>query len=141
MDSDLFLQQLRDLRLEDGRAYIQAHAAELEDHAAFGNLLAILFGVADAERTRHILRYLRQVGADEPFPVKAIYPPIFPGDKEWRDYYRSRNLNLPHHYHNGGIWPFIGGFYVATLVHTGFYPMAQYLIALCCGQRGPAGGE
>src|SRR2546429_7597065 len=40
MDSDLFLQQLRDLRLENGRAYIQAHAAELEDHAAFGNLLA-----------------------------------------------------------------------------------------------------
>src|SRR6266571_8203458 len=40
MDSDLFLQQLRDLSLEDGRAYIQAHAAELEDHATFGNLLA-----------------------------------------------------------------------------------------------------
>src|SRR5205807_8094408 len=40
MDNDLFLQQLHDLSLEDGRAYIQAHAAELEDHAAFGNLLA-----------------------------------------------------------------------------------------------------
>jgi glycogen debranching enzyme len=84
-----------------------------------GNLLAILLGVADAGRTDQILRYLRQVGADRPFPVKAIYPPIFPGDKEWRDYYRSRNLNLPHHYHNGGTWPFIGGFYVATLVCCG----------------------
>src|SRR2546421_11674042 len=40
MDSDLFLQQLRDLSLEEGRACIQAHAAELEDHATFGNLLA-----------------------------------------------------------------------------------------------------
>jgi len=40
MDSDLFLQQLRDLSVEDGRAYIQTHAAELEDHATFGNLLA-----------------------------------------------------------------------------------------------------
>src|SRR2546423_2558642 len=40
MDSDLFLQQLHGLSLEDGRAYIKAHAAELEDHAAFGNLLA-----------------------------------------------------------------------------------------------------
>jgi glycogen debranching enzyme len=28
-------------------------------------------------------------------------------------------LNVPHHYHNGGIWPFIGGFYVAALVHAG----------------------
>ncbi|GAC1319267.1 MAG: hypothetical protein NVSMB2_14470 [Chloroflexota bacterium] len=84
-----------------------------------GNVLAILFGVADAERTDSILRYLRQVGGDRPFPVKAIHPPIYPGDKDWREYYRSRNLNLPNQYHNGGIWPFIGGFYVATLVHTG----------------------
>ena len=28
-------------------------------------------------------------------------------------------LNTPHHYHNGGIWPFIGGFYVTALVHDG----------------------
>ena len=40
MDSDLFLQQLRDLSLEDGRAYIQSHAADLEEHGTFGNLLA-----------------------------------------------------------------------------------------------------
>src|SRR5713226_4786604 len=39
MDNKLFLQQLRDLSLEEGRAYIQAHASELEDHAAFGELL------------------------------------------------------------------------------------------------------
>lgn len=84
-----------------------------------GNLLAILSGLADEGRTREILRYIRQVGADQPFPAKAIHPPIFPGDKDWREYYRSRNLNLPHQYHNGGVWPFIGGFYVAALVHTG----------------------
>lgn len=40
MDDTLFLQQLRDLSLEDGQAFIQAHAAELEDHAVFGELLA-----------------------------------------------------------------------------------------------------
>jgi CHAT domain-containing protein len=40
MDNNLFLQQLRDLSLEEGRAYIQAHASELEDHAAFGEVLA-----------------------------------------------------------------------------------------------------
>ncbi len=39
MDNKLFLQQLRDLSLEEGRAYIQAHASELEDYAAFGELL------------------------------------------------------------------------------------------------------
>ena len=40
MDNNLFLEQLRELSLEDGKAYIREHAAEIEDHAAFGNLLA-----------------------------------------------------------------------------------------------------
>lgn len=39
MDSDLFLQQLRDLPLEGGRAYIREHIAELSDHKAIAKLL------------------------------------------------------------------------------------------------------
>ncbi len=85
----------------------------------FGNTLAVLLGVADEVRTRSILRYVEAAGANHPYPLKAFYPPIYPGDRDWRDYYRSRNLNLPHQYHNGGIWPFLGGFYVAALVKAG----------------------
>jgi glycogen debranching enzyme len=51
--------------------------------------------------------------------VLALYPSIQPGEKDWREYYRVRNLNHPDHYHNGGAWPFIGGIYVAALVHAG----------------------
>src|SRR5947209_20214845 len=40
MDNNLFLEQLRELSLEEGKAYIREHAAEIEDHGAFGNLLA-----------------------------------------------------------------------------------------------------
>src|SRR5581483_4054243 len=40
MEPDLFLQHLRDLPLEEGRAYIQEHIAELSDHKATGELLA-----------------------------------------------------------------------------------------------------
>jgi CHAT domain-containing protein len=40
MDNDLFLQHLRELSLEDGKAYIQGHVEELADHAAGGELLA-----------------------------------------------------------------------------------------------------
>ena len=63
-----------------------------------------------------------------PQPSKAIYPPIYPGNSEWREYYRSRNLNLPHQYHNGGIWPFIGGFHVAALVKVGWRQEAHNLL-------------
>ncbi|MFL5701515.1 MAG: CHAT domain-containing protein [Ktedonobacteraceae bacterium] len=40
MDNDQFLQQLRELNLDEGRAFIHAHASELADPAAFGVLLA-----------------------------------------------------------------------------------------------------
>jgi glycogen debranching enzyme len=84
-----------------------------------GNLLAILFGVADQQKADKILDYIHSCGLNQPFPVRALYPPIQPGEKDWREYYRVRNLNQPNHYHNGGAWPFIGGVYVAALVQAG----------------------
>ena len=85
----------------------------------FGNLLAVLFGVANPAQEQRILDYLHQVGIAEPYPVRVLHPVIHPGNKDWREYYRNNNLNLPDQYHNGGIWPFVGGFYVAVLVKAG----------------------
>ena len=73
-----------------------------------------------------ILDYIEGTGLNEPYPVRALYPPINPGEKDWQDYYRVRNLNQPNHYHNGGAWPFIGGFYVAALVKAGRLDQAAY---------------
>ena len=97
---------------------------------SLGNLLTILTGLADGHRTEHILRYMHQVGMAEPYPTKAIHPPIYPNQSDWRDYYRSRNLNMPHQYHNGGIWPMIGGFHVAALVRHRWYDEAERLLVL-----------
>jgi hypothetical protein len=95
---------------------------------SLGNCLAILTGVADGHHTEHILRYMYQVGMAEPYPTKAIHPPIYPGESDWREYYRSRNLNVPHQYHNGGIWPMIGGFHIAALVRHGWQYEAERLL-------------
>lgn len=84
-----------------------------------GNSLAIIAGVADADRRDRILTYFDEVGVAEPYPAKAIHPPIEPGHKDWRDYYRNGYRSLPDQYHNGGVWPFIGGFLVAALVEAG----------------------
>jgi glycogen debranching enzyme len=103
---------------------------------SLGNLLAILTGVADWHRAEHILRYMYQVGMAEPYPTRAIHPPIYPGESNWREYYRSRNLNLPHQYHNGGIWPMIGGAHVAALVRHRWPNEAQrLLVALAKANR------
>ncbi len=81
-----------------------------------GNLFSIVYGIADKKKANKILDYIEECGINKPFPVQATYPPIQPGDKDWRDYFRVRNLNLPHQYHNGGAWPFIGGIYVMALI-------------------------
>ena len=91
-----------------------------------GNLLSILFGVADEAQAAKILDYIHGCGLNEPFPVRALYPVIREGDRDWREYYRVRNLNQPHHYHNGGAWPFIGGIYVAALVRAGRIDQAEH---------------
>ena len=109
---------------------------------SLGNVLAIITGVADRHRSTHILRYMRQVGMADPYPTKAIYPPIYPGERDWRAYYRSRNLNLPHQYHNGGIWPMIGGFHVAALVRQEWVSEAERLLtALAEANRQGLNGE
>jgi glycogen debranching enzyme len=83
---------------------------------SFGNLLAILAGVADRQQTGIILDFMSRSSVDA-WPVRSLTPAVRPGDPDWRDYYNT--LNVPHHYHNGGVWPFLGGFYVAALVKAG----------------------
>ncbi len=92
---------------------------------SFGNMLAILSGIADECRRERIVAYMQQVHISNPYPTKAIYPAIRPGDPMWREYYRSRNLNMPDQYHNGGIWPMLGGFEIAMLVHCGKQKLAE----------------
>jgi GH15 family glucan-1,4-alpha-glucosidase len=81
-----------------------------------GNLLAILTGVADARQSGQILDLIARHSLDR-WPVRSLTPLVQSGDPDWREYYGD--LNTPNHYHNGGVWPFIGGFYVAALVHAG----------------------
>ena len=83
---------------------------------SLGNLLAILADVAGMERAARLLQFIERAEMHR-WPLASLYPAIQPGDPDWRDYYGM--LNGPHQYHNGGIWPFIGGFYVAALVKAG----------------------
>jgi glycogen debranching enzyme len=89
-----------------------------------GNCLAILLGVASPRQAARILDYLNGAGLNNPFPARSLDHPIQRGESDWRDYLLLRDLNKPHHYHNGGIWPFIGGFYVAALVAAGRHDQA-----------------
>lgn len=89
-----------------------------------GNIQAFLGNVLDIDRARTAFRFMWGVGVNEPFPVANLYPTVQAGDPDWRAYYTVNLLNLPGHYHNGGIWPFIGGMWVRFIHRLGLRDVA-----------------
>jgi len=101
-----------------------------------GNSLAILSGIASEERAEKIIEWVEKQcsGMRDREELTGDLPPNFfpfiqPEDEDWRDRYQY--FNLPGDYHNGGIWPFVIGFYIAALVAAKKYILAEEkLIAL-----------
>ncbi len=89
------------------------------------NILAGLFNVISLEKARTAFSFMWGVGVNEPAPVNNLYPPITAGDPGWKQYYTVNLLNLPHHYHNGGVWPFIGGYWIQFINGLGMRDLAQ----------------
>jgi sucrose-6F-phosphate phosphohydrolase len=90
----------------------------------YGNVLASLMHVLDIDRARTAFRFMWGVGVNHPWPVANLYPVVQAGDPDWRSYYTVNLLNLPNHYHNGGVWPFIGGMWVRFIHRLGFHEVA-----------------
>jgi len=90
-----------------------------------GNVSAFLFNVLDVDKAKTAFRFMSAVGVNHPFPVKNLYPPVGAGDPDWKSYYIVNLLNLPMHYHNGGIWGWIGGHWVRFVHRLGLREIAR----------------
>jgi hypothetical protein len=95
-----------------------------------GNSLAILSGLASAEEADAMITWIEEecsLMKTNGSLVLNIPPNFFPftlpGDPDWHP--RYENFNMPGNYHNGGIWPFICGVYVAALVAAKRYALAE----------------
>jgi hypothetical protein len=112
----------------------KVHKSERFD--LLGNSLAILAGIAPPSRAKHIICWIESecvlLKKREELVVDLppnFFPYVRPGDQDWMPRYEK--YNQPGEYHNGGIWPFICGFYVAALVATQRYKLAEKkLVAL-----------
>jgi hypothetical protein len=101
-----------------------------------GNSLAILSGLASPSRANDIVSWIESECANmqKKGELAIDLPPNFfpytrPEDADWHP--RDKIFNNPGDYHNGGIWPFICGFYVAALVAAKRYALAEEkLVAL-----------
>lgn len=90
----------------------------------YGNVLAFLFDVLGTSHAQKAFRFMWGVGVNDPFPVRNLYPVVQAGDPDWKSYYTVNLLNLPHHYHNGGVWPFVGAMWVQFIHKLGFRDLA-----------------
>lgn len=96
-----------------------------EEGDLFGNLLASLLGLADEARAQAIMQAIEQLHADRPYPLRVTARPIGRDDSLWRPYMARHGQNLDYQYHNGGIWPYVGGFWVLALASCGRREEAQ----------------
>jgi len=102
----------------------------------YGNLLAILFGLAEPAQAQAVLGALERSQVHEPWPVRVTCEPIRQGDPLWRDYMARHRQNFEHQYHNGGGWPYVGGFWVMALAALGREERArQQLVRLAEANR------
>jgi hypothetical protein len=95
-----------------------------------GNSLAILTGLASPSRSKELITWIEK--ECENMKGKGLlalnlppnfFPFIQPEDPDWLPRYAS--FNRPGEYHNGGIWPFICGLYIAALVAAGRITLAR----------------
>ena len=104
------------------------HSSERFD--LLGNSLAILSGIASPSRAEKMISwiekecaYMRKKGELAVDLPPNFFPFINPGDPDW--HVRYSLYNKPGEYHNGGIWPFVCGLYVAALVAVKRYRLAE----------------
>lgn len=130
----------RDANRSDGKGFVTAGQPTyslwfykvLRDSRCdvLGNSIAVLTGLADSVRARQMLVWiesacagLRASGNLALELPPCCFPYVQPGDADWHPRYAM--YNSPGHYHNGGVWPFVCGFYVAALVAAGMQEVAR----------------
>ena len=91
----------------------------------FGNLLAVLLGAADEAATQRTINALLRAQVNDPYPIRTVCEPILQNDPLWRAYMARHEQNFAWQYHNGGIWPMVGGFWVTALVEANRLEDAQ----------------
>ncbi len=93
-----------------------------------GNLLSIVFGLATPTYSEKILNYIKKTNMATPYPIPTVHPPMTKKSKHWRDYYLDCDAGTPGDYSNGGIWGYVGGFYILALIKMKKFKLAETML-------------
>ena len=99
---------------------------------AMANSLAPLVGVADEVRSLAVDAHIEESVLHEHITaLPAFHPVITPRDEAWDDLQMTFSYsfkNEPYEFHNGGLWPLVNGFYVASLSSRGHSKRAREFV-------------
>ena len=92
---------------------------------SFGNLLAVIFGLATDEQASRIMEVFNQRWHDlvGMMPMKILYPAM--EGREWQLLTGSDPKNIAWSYHNGGNWPTLLWPFIAAALKMGRKDLAQ----------------
>ena len=96
-----------------------------EEGDVFGNVLAVLMGLADGTASARTLDALTRAHVGNPYPIRVVTRPIKQSHSLWRPYMARHRQNFIWQYHNGGIWPMVGGFWATALATAGRMEQAR----------------
>ncbi|MBI3859355.1 MAG: hypothetical protein HY296_03835 [Thaumarchaeota archaeon] len=89
----------------------------------FSNVLCVLSGLSEAKTSLAILASARSKGLTRPYPSRVLDPPYRSEgagfDRTFDSVLPPQHQSGPYSYHNGGVWPFVGGAHVAALYLMG----------------------
>ena len=90
---------------------------------SLSNLMSVIIGLSSHEMSRSIMSYISSNNIASPYPIKVMYPTYSNDDPFYDKAYTEGKLdywrNDQNCYHNGSVWPFVGGFYVLALNKMG----------------------
>lgn len=94
------------------------------------NALALLLNLGNAQQNHTVLTYIRQLVQEQSFLLPSFAPAIEANDflmAELKDNYAYEFRNIPHEFHNGGLWPVWNGWMSAALMQHNEPNMANQL--------------
>jgi len=97
---------------------------------SFANSLLLLMNIPSKKEKEKITNYLLlRLSKQKIKLLPAFWPAITPKNGFFWESLKLNSLfefrNKPYHYHNGGLWPLIQGFFIASLVEQGKKTLAR----------------
>ncbi len=109
------------------------------------NLLCILSGLANTETALSILATMKSRRLSKPYPTKCLDPPYRGEGVSFDSAFDSslpvQHRSRPYAYHNGAVWPFVGGMHVAAAYELGVDDAPTELENLARANSRCKGGE